>query len=702
MAYNAEAFPHQQARTRRFTLGAPRNFTISPDGARVVFLRSPGGDDPRTSLWVYETLTGRERQIASPSALLGGEEEVLSREERARRERSRELAGGIVGYACDEAVTHAVFPVAGKLWWVSLTGEIDARELPSPGGVVGPRPSPDGERVAFLSGAALYCTETSGGGPFEVLAGEETPDVTWGAAEFIAAEEMDRARGFWWAPDSAAVLAARADNSPLLTWWTADPLAPSAAPGAHKYPQAGTDDAVVTLWLVPAARGARRRQAQWDAGRYPYLVSVHWSRGGPPLLLVEQRDHKACAVLTLDLSTMGTSSVAEAADEAWVGWVPGTPAWLDSGELLWCCDEEDTHRLCVDGKTISPPGLQVREVTSCGRSVVFTASVEPEVVEAWEWSAGTGLQRLTEAHGVSRAAGSGAAKVVVSSSMSWYGVKAQVRVEGSAEREIENKAETPVVEPAPHFVKAGHRGLSAALLLPRGHEGAKLPVLMSPYGGPGHQKVTAARSAWLEAQWIADQGFAVLVVDGRGTPGRGPAFEREVYLDLAGPVLKDQVDALVALAREWPQLDLARVGIRGWSFGGYLSALAVLARPDVFHAAVAGAPVTEWRYYDTYYTERYLGHPDREPDAYARTSLLPLATGLRRPLLIVHGLSDDNVYAVHTLALSSALLVAGRHHEVLPLPAITHVASREDVSESLLRYEVDFFRRHLVAGPGPG
>jgi dipeptidyl-peptidase-4 len=208
--------------------------------------------------------------------------------------------------------------------------------------------------------------------------------------------------------------------------------------------------------------------------------------------------------------------------------------------------------------------------------------------------------------------------------------------------------------------------------------------------------VMASRSMWLEAQWLADQGFAVVVADGRGTPGRGPVFEREVYRDLATPPLEDQVEALHGAADAFPQLDLTRVGIRGWSFGGYLAALAVLARPDVFHAAVAGAPVTDWRWYDTYYTERFLGRPQDDPLVYERNSLLPLAPSLSRPLLLVHGLVDDNVFAVHTLSLSGALLAAGRPHSVLPLPAVTHVAVREDVAENLLVTQVEFFRRALA------
>ena len=210
--------------------------------------------------------------------------------------------------------------------------------------------------------------------------------------------------------------------------------------------------------------------------------------------------------------------------------------------------------------------------------------------------------------------------------------------------------------------------------------------------------VRSARGSHLTSQWFAEQGFAVVVVDGRGTPGRGPEFERAVHGDLAAPVLDDQVDALAALAVRYPDLDLDRVGIRGWSFGGYLAALAVLRRPDVFHAAVAGAPVTDWALYDTHYTERYLGTPDADPDAYARSSLFADAAAARtphRPLLLVHGLADDNVVAAHTLRLSSALLAAGRPHSVLPLSGVTHMTPQEVVAENLLLLQVAFLHDAL-------
>jgi dipeptidyl-peptidase 4 len=187
----------------------------------------------------------------------------------------------------------------------------------------------------------------------------------------------------------------------------------------------------------------------------------------------------------------------------------------------------------------------------------------------------------------------------------------------------------------------------------------------------------------------------VLVVDGRGTPGRGPAWEREVFLNLADPVLEDQVDALHAAAERFGFLDLSKVAIRGWSFGGYLACLAVLRRPDVFHAAVAGAPVTDQLLYDTHYVERYLGHPDQHPDVYRRDSVIDDAPGLRRPLMLIHGLADDNVYVANTLRLSRALTEAGRPHTVLPLSGITHAPIQEQVAENLLLLEVRFLRQAL-------
>jgi dipeptidyl-peptidase-4 len=236
-----------------------------------------------------------------------------------------------------------------------------------------------------------------------------------------------------------------------------------------------------------------------------------------------------------------------------------------------------------------------------------------------------------------------------------------------------------------------------AVLLPDAATPA--PVIVSSYGGPHAQRVVRAPLAFATEQWLADQGFAVVIIDGRGSPGVSPSSEAAIHRDLAGPPLADQVTGLRLAEQAFPgRLDTARVGIRGWSFGGYLAALAVLSRPDVFHAAFAGAPVTQWRLYDTHYTERYLGLPEQHGPDYDASSLLGLAGGLRRPLCLVHGMADDNVVAAHTLQLSAALTAAGRPHEVLPLPGVSHMTPGESITENLLRIESAFFRRHLSAG----
>ena len=239
--------------------------------------------------------------------------------------------------------------------------------------------------------------------------------------------------------------------------------------------------------------------------------------------------------------------------------------------------------------------------------------------------------------------------------------------------------------------------MPTTVLFPTGHVpgSRRLPVLMDPYGGPHGRRVLNSAHAYLASQWFADQGFVVIVCDGRGTAGNGPVWDRRALHDRVGTA-DDQAAAVRAVAERFPDdLDTTRVGIRGWSFGGYLAALAVLRHPDVFGAAIAGAPTSDERLYDTCYSERYLGDPNVDPDIYDRNSLIPLAPGLTRPLMIIHGLADDNVYPAHALALSEALLAAGRPHEFLPLTGMTHMANDEVVAENLLLLQVDFLRRSL-------
>ena len=695
------SFPRQYARTQRFTLGVPRAFTVAPDGSRIAFLRSRSGTDRNSCLWVRDTASGTEQLVADPEVILAGADEELTAEEQARRERTRQSGTGVVGYATDSEVAIAAFALSGRLFVADLSGG-EVRELPAAGPVVDPRPDPAGSAVAYVSGGALRVIAADGSGD-RALAEPEGPDVTYGLAEFVAAEEMGRTRGFWWAPDGQRLLAARVDNSPVTRWYLSDPANPDRPPAVLRYPAAGTANADVTVIL--AGLDGSRLPVPWDTAAFPYLAAAAWSPRGPALLQVQTRDQAVLRVLSV-AADGSTAELVTDTDPAWTDIVPGTPAWTADGRLVRVVARDGAYRLMIGDQPVTPAGaaaLNVREVLDADTDVLFTATADDPTQQHVYTAGAGGVSRVSEEPGLHTAARAGGTLVLSSSSLAWFGTSSRVWHRGRDAGEIGSRAEAPVLTPGVTLLTAGEHQLRCALLLPRGYRpgpGPALPVLLDPYGGPAAQRVLSARNAYLVSQWLADQGFAVLIIDGRGTPGRGPDWDRLVKYDEATPNLEDQADGLAAVAASRPFLDTSRVAIRGWSHGGYLAALAVLRRPEVFHAAVAGAPVTDQRLYDTHYTERLLGHPAEHPDVYDHNSLIADAPKLRRPLMLVHGFADDNVTVAHTLRLSSALLSAGRPHTVLPLTGITHSPRQEDVAENLMLLQVDFIKQALgMAGP---
>lgn len=691
-----DSYPRLAARTLRFTLGIPRNVTVASDGRTVRFIRTPDGVTRSGRLWEYDVETGQETLLVDPEALLGGAEEHLSPEERARRERAREGSGGLVSYDVDEQGRRACFPLSGRLFVVDLA-ERRVRELPAVGAVIDPRLDPTGSRVAYANSAGeLRVIEADGSGD-RVLAAPDSDTQAWGRAEFIAAEEMERFRGFWWAPDGSSLLAERFDDRDVPVWHIADPAHPDRPAQPQRYPAAGTSNSRVTLWRL-SLDGTDPIEVRWDHDAFEYLARVHWAEDADPIVQVLSRDQRRSLVLQVDPSSGATTVLRELSDPAWVE-LASAPQRDPHGRLVTLEDVDGRRRVCLDGEPISGDAWQVRSLVAVqDDGVLTTASSEPTEVQIVRFAPDGREQVLTDGAAVHGAVVGGDTTVVVrndaESATTSVTVLSPTRPAGT----IAVVAEPVPFEAQPEFVKLGERQLRAAVLFPRDHVpgSRRLPILMDPYGGPHAQRVLASGRMFLEAQWMADQGFCVVVADGRGTPGRGSHWEREILHRFADVTLQDQVDAVTAVAARWPDdVDAGRVGITGWSYGGYLAALAVLARPDVFHAAVAGAPVTEWRLYDTCYTERYLGHPDEQPEVYDANSLLPLAPRLSRPLMLIHGLADDNVVAAHTLRLSSALLAAGRPHTVLPLSGVTHMTPQEEVAENLKLIQMEFLRRHL-------
>jgi dipeptidyl-peptidase-4 len=705
-----ESYPRQRARTRGFRLGAPRAFTVADDGRQILFLRSRGGADATTCLWSLDLTTGAETCIVDPRDLLD-DAESLPDEERARRERLREVNAGITEYSLDHDGRVAVFALSGTPYAVDISAPGTARALPAPGPVIDPRVDPTGRRAAYVCDRGVYVLDINGGEP-QLLCAPDADDVTWGLADFIAAEELDRVRGYWWLADGSGLLVERSDDSPVSTWWIADPAQPELPAREHRYPAAGTANADVSLWLV--GLDGERREVAWDHEAFPYLARVSAPEAGLarrvgqaapvglPLVTLLSRDQRRQSILEVDPASGSVRVLRERIDPEWVELMPGVPSRTPDGALVEIVAdrEADTYRLVVDNVALTPPGLQVEAVIDAGASDVLVVAATNPLTPALHRVAYDGTVTRVPADEDAMVQGRRTGDVVITSTTRLGSTATTVEVWRGDERlaEVGSLAETPVISPRVNLMRGGERDLDIAVLFPSGHVpgSARLPVIMSPYGGPHARLVVAAGLMYGTDQWLADQGYVVVVADGRGTPGRGPAWDRAVRGDLATPALEDQVAALEAVAAAYPDdVNTTRVGIRGWSFGGYLSALAVLRRPDVFHAAVAGAPVTEWRLYDTGYTERYLGLPQEEPDNYDSTSLLPLAPGLTRPLLIIHGLADDNVVVAHSLRLSSALLAAGRPHAVLPLSGVTHMTPQEIVAENLLRAEVDFFAAAL-------
>ncbi|MFD7260208.1 alpha/beta fold hydrolase [Streptomyces sp. NPDC059874] len=687
-------FLRLSADTARFTYGAPRALSFGDDGRLLWFLRSGGPTDAVDSLWVLDTTTGAETRLADPRELCP-EPGPLPTAERRLRERIRLVAAGIGSYALSGDGLRAVFALYGRLYEVGVAGAGTPKEIPAAGPAFDPRANADGSRTAYVCDDALYVAP----------GGRVSPDdgARWGVAEFAAAEELDRARGHWWSPDGTTLLAARVDESRLQRRYFTDPAHPELPGEDIAYPEAGGPNAEVQLWVLD--RAGNRIRLDWDAETYPYVSDAGWESVTEILLTVQDRLQQNVLLLSADPATGRTRELSRTTHPQWVDpMLPGTPARLPDGRMLTSADTPGgaARALAVDGKLLTGDDIQVRRVAGIheGSLLIEAALRDPSEQQVLLLDPVTGERTpLADGPGVHSALASAGTLLLTSADAD--GIRRTVRTPDGRATTSKFSAPADLSEPLPHRVvpileRVTEHGVPTALVLPRDHvPGRRLPVLMDSYGGPGMQDVSAEPRRWQARQWWADQGFAVVTVDNRGTAYVSPAHTHAMYRGFSDVTLEDQVAALRALGARHRDLDLGRVGVRGWSYGGYLSAMAVLRRPDVFHAAVAGAAPTDFRQYDTAYTERYLGLPQEHPEVYERDSLLPDAPKLTRPLMLVTGLADDNVHPSHTLRLSRALTDAGRPHQLLALPGVTHMTPG-GTREKLMALELEFFRRELA------
>lgn len=704
------AFLKQYAETRGFMLGRPAKPKITPDGKTVLFLRS-GPTTPTNKLFAFDIKTQETKELLSPEALLKGADENLTPEEKARRERQRVSVGGFADYHLDPDGTRVLVTLSGKPYIFDRTsGKV--RELAvGKGTILDVKWSPDGKYVSYVRDFDVYAYDLAADKELPVTTGG-TEAKTNGLAEFVAQEEMDRHTGYWWSPDSKSIAFAEADHAGVEVWYIADPLKPESPPQKQYYPRPGKKNVSVRLGIRKLA-GGDTVWMTWpknDGGaKFEYLARVVWQKYGPLTVVLQDRKQQeadAFAVDPADGSTKRLFSMRTWKRHDWIDLAQTDMHWMKDGPLVvlggdFAIRNETVKVVLVASEDFTPSAIAAIDPVT--REMVVQFRGDPTVLEAVH---GVISLKADEPFGGGR---------IISRNRGWDGqiqsytgtVKAGV-ITSTARNEMPrstiDRAEIPSVAVAPPFkpnvVITEFGDFYTAIVRPQKFDPKKkYPVIVDVYGGPHHIHVQQAMRNWLVPQWLADQGFIVVAIDNRGTPGRGREWERAIYQNFGTVPIDDQAKGVAALCKKFPEMDADRVGIVGWSFGGYNAANAVLRRPDVFKAAVAGAPVTDWTDYDTHYTERYLGLLPESKPAYDDASLIPLAKNLTRPLLLVHGTADDNVYYRHSLKLADALFRAGKEFDTLPLPGVTHMYSADPVvMEKLWLRTVRFFRAHL-GGP---
>ena len=638
-----DGFLRQYAQTRSFTNGMPKQVRPTPDGRWVLFLRSEATSTVQ-SLYAFDVTTGKTAQVLTAEALLKGATQQLSVAERAELERKRISARGFTGFELSRDGKTLVTVLSGRVYAVDVgtltagkPAAIAFRTLPVEG-VLNPTLSLDGKQLAYVKDYDLHVLDLATGTSRPLTTGG-TERLSHGLPEFVAQEEMRRFEGFWWSPDGKQLAYEESDTRDVETFTIQDPARPEAPANTFPYPRPGKANAKVRLGLV-SATGGPTTWVSWDQESYPYLARVVWPKHGPLTVLVQNRPQTEEVLLAVEPSTGATRTLLSERDAAWLNLPPAeqVPTWLEDGSgFFWLTERSGAWEVEFHGPDGALLGTWVKGtdhlVSLVGydeaeKTLYFIASPQPPDTVAMRVRAGASAERLVPGT---------AERTAQSLKLSDDGslrLLTHPDGAGAMRTEVQDRhgktlgvlpsvAQPPPFTPRVEYRQVGEKGFWTAVLRPRSAvPGQKLPVLVDCYGGPHANMVQAAPLFYLLAQWQADQGFLVVSIDGRGTPRRGRAWERAIKDDFSGVILDDQVAALQALAAVVPEMDLSRVGISGWSFGGYLAALAVLKRPDVFHASVAGAPVVDWLDYDTTYTERYLGIPPAADAVYARNGLL--------------------------------------------------------------------------------
>ncbi|MCI4589424.1 S9 family peptidase [Sphingobium sp. BYY-5] len=694
----------------------PRALKLSPDGTLVTLLKPRADEKERLDLWAIDSQTGAERMLVDSKKTGSGAE--LSEAEKMQRERDRSVAGssGITSYDWSSDGKSILVPVDGDLYLAGLDGKV-TRLTDTPDGELNGVVSPKGGFVSFVRGGNLF-VQPIGGQEHQLTQGA-SDTVSWGVAEFVAQEEMDRRTGYWWSPDDNLIAVARVDESPVGIVTRTAIGGEGTKVYQQRYPAAGTPNANVDLYVMKRD-GSGQLKVDLGASRDIYLARVNWSKDGRTLYVQrESRDQKTLDLLAVDPATGRAKVALTETAKSWINLSNNFHALQDGSFLWWSERTGHGHLYRVDGAkwtALTSGDWEVRDVVGVDEDkglVYFTGNREtPLEQQLYVAPLGKpGQARALTANGWwNDAVMDGAASRIVVTRQNTDQPK-QVYLADSSGKQLQWLSENALTGGHPYapyvasHVKTRFGTVKAAdgttlytkIMTPPMEPGKRYPVFMIHYGGPGGgRQVTNTWSGALN-QYLVDRGWIVFAIDNRGTPDRGKAFEDHLYRAMGTVEVEDQLKGVEWLKAQ-SYVDPKRIATYGWSYGGYMSLKLLEKAPGVFAAAVAGAPVTKWQLYDTHYTERYLGQPQDKPSAYPTSGALDEAVKITDPLLLIHGMSDDNVVFDNATALMARMQGAAVPFEMMAYPGQTHRIGGPGISVHLWRTIEHFLAEH-TGGP---
>ena len=689
----------------------PRGLKISPDGKLVTLLRNRKADKDRYDLWAIDTASGKERMLVDSLKLGSGAE--LSEAEKMQRERAR-IGGtkGIVAYEWAADGKRILVPIDGDLYLATPGGDA-VRLTNTPEGELNPTVSPKGRYLSFVREGNLFVVDIATKAEKQITQGA-SDTISWGVAEFVAQEEMDRHTGHWWSPNDAHIAVAKVDESGVGIVNRAAIGAEGTKIYPQRYPAAGTSNAIVELYVMDPLGGS---QVKVDLGDNTdiYVARVDWSKDGKTLYVQrESRDQKRLDLLAIDPETGSAKTVLTETAKTWLNLHSNFRALADGSFLWWSEKSGHGHLYRVTGKdwtALTSGDWEVRDIIGVDEKkglVYFTANRETPI-EQHVYSAplsGEGkIELLTETGWWNGGVMDGAAsRIIVSRSNPGQPVQIYLADTGGKRLRWLSENAIDAAHPYAPYI-AAHRetgfgtikakdgsDLYYKLLTPEMEPGKRYPVFMIHYGGPGAgRQVTKSWGGALQ-QYLVQQGWIVFAIDNRGTPDRGKAFEDHIYHAMGTVEVEDQL-----AGAEWLKaqdfVDPARIATYGWSYGGYMTLKLLEKAPSVFAAGISGAPVSKWELYDTHYTERYLGDPNAKHSAYPASNAMAEAGNISDPLLLIHGMADDNVVLEHSTAFMSAMQEQSRPFELMLYPGQTHRLAGEGVNVHLWRTIESFLKR---------